>query len=180
MFTCTTHLNTNTSVTQCVWEAGLSHSNLSYTRIKISVCPLPDQVFCCTANWFLCPLGYLLCDRWLQVAVTLCCHLSPRSLGRKEPAVRSPLRLPVAPRLLWQTPKLLWTRYLPPARGPPSLCSLGGCRTSFLSGWGCESWPLRCDSCTSCDCHVRPLLALQAISSPGFLAMRWAETGSQK
>lgn len=89
----------------------------------ISVWPLSDQVFCCTANWFLCPLGYLLCDRWLQVAVTLCCHLSPRSLGRKEPAVRSPPRLPVAPRLLWQTPKLLWTRYLPPAGGPPR-CAL--------------------------------------------------------
>lgn len=106
----------------------------------ISVWPLSDQVFCCTANWFLCPLGYLLCDRWLQVAVTLCCHLSPRSLGRKEPAVRSPLRLPVAPRLLWQTPKLLWTRYLPPAGGPPR-CALW--TAAFLWGWGCESWPLR-------------------------------------
>lgn len=67
------------------------------------------------ANWFSCPLGYISRGRWLRVAVTLCCHLSLRTLGRREPTVRSALHPRVVPLHLWLIQKLLLTRYLPRA-----------------------------------------------------------------
>lgn len=85
--------------------------------------------------------GLPLCDRWLQVAVTLCCHLSLKSLGRKEPTVRFPLHLPVVPLHLWLIQMLLLTRYRP--LGIPYLGSPEGCRTPFSLDCGYESETLR-------------------------------------
>lgn len=95
--------------------------------------------FCANiANRFLCPLGYILCGRWLQVAVILCCHLSLKSLGKREPTVRFPLHLPVAPHHLWLTRRRLLTRYLPLVL--PTLWALNGCSSPFAIPIGLWLW----------------------------------------
>lgn len=162
----------------------LSNSNLCFINyLCFDLCL--TRSFVNIANWSLCPLDYILCDRWLQVAVTLCCHLSLKNLGRREPAVRFPLHLPVVPLHLWLIQTLLLTRYHP--LGIPLARSLEGCRTPFsvlitLQVWIVNfegSHTIGDDSCTSSDCHVIPRLAFYT-SSPGLLTMRWAKTRSRK
>lgn len=115
--------------------------------------------FCANkANWFLCPPGCILCGRWLQVAVTLCCHLSLKSLGRRAPAVRCPLHLPVAPHHLWLTRRRLLPRYLPLIL--PTLWALGGYSLPFATLIGLWLWGPRFVEFGSrghiikCDSHI--------------------------